>query len=215
MLVRTWNLFHGNALPPERRTFFDEMITLATADDPDVLCVQEVPVWAAIAVAPRLRVWPTSGSSLNPRGFRTGEASAARLGVVGRNAGPRNAASCRPSGSVRRRSAYLVANMHCTSLPDRRIAQAELLRAATFATSEALPDDVVVLAGDFNLTGRLLAVMRDLTGPGGDSRRPAPESTTSSFAAPTSSSPALADGTSSRRTVTCCQNMPRWRWRIT
>ena len=48
--------------------------------------------------------------------------------------------------------------------PDRRLAQAELLRAATFATSNALPDDVVVLAGDFNLTAAA-AAMRDLTGP--------------------------------------------------
>ena len=46
MLVRSWNLFHGNTWPPQRRAFLDEMIALATADDPDVLCVQEVPAWA-------------------------------------------------------------------------------------------------------------------------------------------------------------------------
>ena len=46
MLVRSWNLFHGNTWPPQRRAFLDEMIGLATADDPDVLCVQEVPAWA-------------------------------------------------------------------------------------------------------------------------------------------------------------------------
>jgi endonuclease/exonuclease/phosphatase family metal-dependent hydrolase len=46
VLVRTWNLFHGNASPPQREAFLDEMIRLATADDPDVLCVQEVPGWA-------------------------------------------------------------------------------------------------------------------------------------------------------------------------
>ena len=46
MLVRTWNLFHGNSVPPQREAFLDEMIRLATADDPDVLCVQEVPGWA-------------------------------------------------------------------------------------------------------------------------------------------------------------------------
>ncbi|HEV2592497.1 MAG TPA: endonuclease/exonuclease/phosphatase family protein [Gaiellaceae bacterium] len=46
MLVRTWNLFHGNTVPPQREAFLDEMIRLATADDPDVLCVQEVPGWA-------------------------------------------------------------------------------------------------------------------------------------------------------------------------
>jgi endonuclease/exonuclease/phosphatase family metal-dependent hydrolase len=46
LLVRTWNLFHGNALPPERRAYLREMIDLVTADDPDVVCLQEVPVWA-------------------------------------------------------------------------------------------------------------------------------------------------------------------------
>jgi endonuclease/exonuclease/phosphatase family metal-dependent hydrolase len=46
VLVRSWNLFHGNAVPPRRRAFLDDMIRLATADDPDVLCVQEVPAWA-------------------------------------------------------------------------------------------------------------------------------------------------------------------------
>jgi endonuclease/exonuclease/phosphatase family metal-dependent hydrolase len=46
LLVRTWNVFHGNAKPPERRTFLEEMIRLASADEPDVLCLQEVPVWA-------------------------------------------------------------------------------------------------------------------------------------------------------------------------
>jgi endonuclease/exonuclease/phosphatase family metal-dependent hydrolase len=46
VLVRTWNLFHGNALPPERRAFLREMIDLVSADDPDVVCLQEVPAWA-------------------------------------------------------------------------------------------------------------------------------------------------------------------------
>ena len=46
VLVRTWNLFHGNARPPERRAFLEEMVRLASADEPDVLCLQEVPVWA-------------------------------------------------------------------------------------------------------------------------------------------------------------------------
>jgi endonuclease/exonuclease/phosphatase family metal-dependent hydrolase len=46
VLIRSWNLFHGNTTPPGRRAYLDEMIRLATADDPDVLCVQEVPAWA-------------------------------------------------------------------------------------------------------------------------------------------------------------------------
>jgi len=46
LLVRTWNVFHGNAVPPERDAFLEQMVALALADDPDVLCLQEVPVWA-------------------------------------------------------------------------------------------------------------------------------------------------------------------------
>ena len=46
MLVRTWNLFHGNAAPPARRAFLREMIELVTADRPDLVCLQELPVWA-------------------------------------------------------------------------------------------------------------------------------------------------------------------------
>ena len=46
MLVRTWNLFHGNTSPPGRRAFLREMVELVTADRPDVVCLQEIPVWA-------------------------------------------------------------------------------------------------------------------------------------------------------------------------
>ena len=53
MLVRSWNLFHGNTLPPGRRSRLEQMIRLATEDRPDVLCVQEVPLWAL----PRLAGW--------------------------------------------------------------------------------------------------------------------------------------------------------------
>jgi endonuclease/exonuclease/phosphatase family metal-dependent hydrolase len=46
VLIRSWNVFHGNACPPQRRSYLEEMVRLATADRPDVLLLQEVPVWA-------------------------------------------------------------------------------------------------------------------------------------------------------------------------
>ncbi|HEX4324078.1 MAG TPA: endonuclease/exonuclease/phosphatase family protein [Gaiellaceae bacterium] len=46
MLVRTWNLFHGKPSPPGRRAFLRQMIELVTRDHPDVVCLQELPVWA-------------------------------------------------------------------------------------------------------------------------------------------------------------------------
>ncbi len=46
MIVRTWNLFHGNTIPPGRRRFVEEMVRLVTHDGPDFVCLQEVPPWA-------------------------------------------------------------------------------------------------------------------------------------------------------------------------
>ncbi|MGH3104470.1 MAG: endonuclease/exonuclease/phosphatase family protein [Gaiellaceae bacterium] len=46
VLVRSWNLFHGNTVPPGRQDRLEEMIRLAAADEPAVLCLQEIPVWA-------------------------------------------------------------------------------------------------------------------------------------------------------------------------
>lgn len=53
MLVRTWNLFHGNAVPRERRGHLERMVRLASEDAPDVLFLQEIPAWAL----PRLAGW--------------------------------------------------------------------------------------------------------------------------------------------------------------
>lgn len=39
-------MFHGLSVPRQRRLFLEEMVRFATADDPDVVCLQEVPVWA-------------------------------------------------------------------------------------------------------------------------------------------------------------------------
>ncbi len=46
MLVRSWNLFHGHAVPPRRQPHLEEMVRLASEDGPDVLLLQEVPAWA-------------------------------------------------------------------------------------------------------------------------------------------------------------------------
>ncbi|HZO61480.1 MAG TPA: endonuclease/exonuclease/phosphatase family protein [Gaiellaceae bacterium] len=46
MLVRSWNLFHGNTHPPRRSVYLEEMVRLATTDGPDVVALQEVPAWA-------------------------------------------------------------------------------------------------------------------------------------------------------------------------
>jgi endonuclease/exonuclease/phosphatase family metal-dependent hydrolase len=53
LLVRTWNLFRGNTRPPGRQTYLEEMVRLAVADEPDVVCLQEVPAWGLA----HLRAW--------------------------------------------------------------------------------------------------------------------------------------------------------------
>jgi endonuclease/exonuclease/phosphatase family metal-dependent hydrolase len=194
VLVRSWNLFHGNTVPPQRRAFLDEMLRLATADDPDVLCAQEVPAWAlrrftagdvaarpkagtrfggiltdlhhgllrsafsgqgnGMLVSPRLRVLAHARLTLNPRRFRDAQSKELGLGRVARLAWARER---RIVQALRLANAdgrtFLVANTHCTSFVDRRPAEQEVRRAAWFATSTAAPEDVVVLAGDFNVTG--------------------------------------------------------------
>jgi endonuclease/exonuclease/phosphatase family metal-dependent hydrolase len=74
LLVRTWNVFHGNAVPPERNAYLEEMVRLATSDTPDVVSLQEVPPWAlpqlggwsgmtavgAVAARPRIGPVPSS-----------------------------------------------------------------------------------------------------------------------------------------------------------
>jgi endonuclease/exonuclease/phosphatase family metal-dependent hydrolase len=206
VLVRSWNLFHGNSVPPQRQAFLDRMLRLATADDPDVLCVQEVPAWAlprldvgdlaarprvgpvpvtaslggrltdihhgvlrsafsgqgnGMLLGPRLRVLAHARLALNPLRFRERCARELRLPMGTRLAWAKER---RIVQTVRVANAdgrtFLVANMHCTSNDDLRLPEAELLRAAWFATSEAKPGDVVVLAGDFNVTSAAPALAR-------------------------------------------------------
>jgi endonuclease/exonuclease/phosphatase family metal-dependent hydrolase len=210
VLVRSWNLFHGNTVPPQRRAFLDEMLALATADDPDVLCVQEVPAWAlpgftagdvaarprigplpisaalgrrltdlhhgilrsafsgqgnGILVAPSVRVLSHRVLTLNPRRFRDAQARALRLGAAARLAWAKERRIVQALRLAQGERSFLVANLHCTSYAaDRRLADAELKRAAWFAVSEAQPEDVVVLAGDFNVTTETSPTLCDLSG---------------------------------------------------
>jgi endonuclease/exonuclease/phosphatase family metal-dependent hydrolase len=74
MVVRTWNLFHGNTVPPRRRAFLREMVEVITADGPGVVCLQEVPLWAL----PHLESW--SGMQSISAVARESRVGSARLG---------------------------------------------------------------------------------------------------------------------------------------
>jgi endonuclease/exonuclease/phosphatase family metal-dependent hydrolase len=218
LLVRTWNLFHGNTVPPRRSDRLEEMVRLVSADGPDVVCLQEVPPWALellhgwsgmtavgeVAARPRLGPLPStagigraltslhhgvlrsafSGQAnailaappltvldrhrivLNSRDFRVVQARWLELPPLARLAWARERRVChavrlaRPDGST-----LLIANLHATSYrPDHRLADAELLRAATFADAVARPAETLVLAGDFNLRAERSQTLVELTG---------------------------------------------------
>ena len=218
LLVRTWNLFHGNTQPTGRRAFLEEMVRLASADEPDVLCLQELPVWslgllddwsgmtavADVAQRPMLGPFPStaeigrrltdlhhglfrsafSGQAnailvrpgmpvvehrqivLNPRRFRRAQASHLELAPVARLAWSSERRVCQAVRVRRCDGTLLIGNLHATSYPpDKRVPDAELLRAAAFVDGLAAPDEPVLLAGDFNISVRFSQTLADLVGP--------------------------------------------------
>jgi endonuclease/exonuclease/phosphatase family metal-dependent hydrolase len=219
VLVRSWNLFHGNSLPPGRRNFLEQAVRLVAADRPPIVCLQEVPAWAlrhlgewsgmraypvlaarpvvgpvpiptelgrrltslnpgllrsafsgqgnAILVDPALAVSAHEQTTLNPGGFRRAQARWLGLDPIARLAWAKERRVCQ---AVRVELAdgrrIVAANLHATSYwPDQRLPDAELLRAAVFADTLAGPDEIVVLAGDFNVEAKRSRTLADLTGP--------------------------------------------------
>jgi endonuclease/exonuclease/phosphatase family metal-dependent hydrolase len=164
VLVRTWNVFHGNTKPPQRRAFLREMIHLVAQDEPDVVCLQELPLWAvgllehwsgmqrvsAVARRPRIPLgrWPTGLHHGLFRSAFTGEADAILAARHYRLSDERQAVVSteglrRIVHGVRLDGGIYVANAHITA------DHSQLLRVAEFLADEPR----VVLAGDFNLPG--------------------------------------------------------------
>jgi endonuclease/exonuclease/phosphatase family metal-dependent hydrolase len=183
LLVRTWNVFHGRTYPPGRHAYLREAIELATEDDPDVLCLQELPLWSL----GRLEEW----SGMAMRSARTRH----RLGRIGRLptdvhhgflrsalTGQANAILLARSVSVldhRRRvlsgrliewpkerrishgvriravngQRTVIVNLHLSHTGAGRSAETELRSTVGLADELASDDEPIVLAGDFNLTG--------------------------------------------------------------
>jgi endonuclease/exonuclease/phosphatase family metal-dependent hydrolase len=219
LLVRTWNVFHGNAYPPERRAFLRDAVQLAAADEPDILCLQEVPAWAlgwlddwsgmrafgVVAAPPRLGPFPStpeigrrissihngllrsefSGQAnamltapalrplgeqqtivLNERRFRRAQARWLGLDLLTQLAWSKERRVCQAVRlAVADGRVLVLANLHATASRDRRVSDAELFRAATFADALAEPNDVCVVAGDFNVTDATSRTLDDLIGP--------------------------------------------------
>ena len=176
LLVRSWNVFHGRTNPPGRRGYLREMVELATADRPDVLCLQEVPVWAllrlgewsggmtSVPAVTRLPVWPAPLTGWLTRWheafFRSALAGQANAILVagkhrvddrGRDRVSETRREPRLVSAVRL-DGVVVANLHATNDFARpEVPLAELERARAFAERHARDGDAIVLAGDFNV----------------------------------------------------------------
>lgn len=174
MLIRSWNVFHGRTSPPGQRVFLREMVELASADGPDVLCLQELPLWALgrleewsgmtarCAVAKRTLVPRWLGGVLqrhDPLRFRsavTGQANAILVAPAHRvhehrstrvSLGGRERRVCHAV----RLDAIVVGNVHASNEFRRpEVPRAELTRAHALVHALA-GDGARALAGDFNL----------------------------------------------------------------
>lgn len=198
MLVRSWNLFHGNTSPPGRKAYLREMLDLVTADRPAIVCLQEVPAWALGSIggwvdmnAPgdrtrRGRPFGRYVTSLNAGFFRSsfnGQGNAILFPrdwtlrvhkTITLNTNPFVEEEGRKLGldlkivrqwererricqvvKVERpdRRRLLIANVHATSHPrEPRLADSELRRATNFVDRQSEVEEVVIFAGDFNIT---------------------------------------------------------------
>ena len=173
LLVRSWNLFHGNASPPRRRSYIREMIALAAADEPDVLCLQEIPVWAvgrlgvwsgmqefpAIArhglPTVRLAGWATRLHNGLLRSAIVGQANVILVSTahtthdLGSEKVSHLGIERRVCQAVRLDGELVVVNTHLSNLGHGQ--RDELLRTLEFADQTAAPGEPLALAGDFNL----------------------------------------------------------------
>jgi endonuclease/exonuclease/phosphatase family metal-dependent hydrolase len=203
MIVRTWNLFHGNTVPPGRKAYLHEMVDLVTADRPAVVCLQEVPLWALKPVGDwagmraigdrtmkaRVPLFGHAITSLHSGLFRSALTGQANVMLLPADATVREHKTitlntnpfCEEEGrklgldakmmrwwegerricqlvklEMPNRRRLLVANLHATSYArDPRLADAELRRATKFIQRQSEVEEVVIVAGDFNITRQL------------------------------------------------------------
>ncbi len=101
---------------------------------------------------------------LNSFRFRRAQARRLELGIVERLTWSKERRVCHAVRVQRGEETLVVANLHATGLPDRRVPDAELLRAAVFVDGMARPGEPVLLCGDFNLTERNSRTLANLTG---------------------------------------------------
>ena len=190
MLVRSWNLYHGMTSPKGRRSHLEEAVRLVSADRPDVVCLQEIPLWgcpileewsgmAAIWRSAR-RVWfpPELGGAitrLNQGLFRSAVSGQANAILLRPRLVPLEERWQTISSGRRERRICLavrvdgmvIANLHASSEPGHpEVGAAEIVRALVFVESLAEDGDAIILAGDFNLRANQLPELPGFSLPG-------------------------------------------------
>jgi endonuclease/exonuclease/phosphatase family metal-dependent hydrolase len=106
----------------------------------------------AILLGTRLRPLEHRHLVLNSLRFRRTQARRLRLDPAARRAWGRERRVLQVVRIADGDGTFVVGNVHATGSSDKRLPDAELLRAAVFADGVARPDEPVVLCGDFNLT---------------------------------------------------------------
>lgn len=175
MLVRSWNLFHGRTDPIGPTLHLREMVELVTDDGPDVVCLQELPLWslgrlddwsgmqAFTAAAKRTAVPPPLArvlQRLDPRRFRSGVTGQGNAILLAPGLRVREHRTRRVSDRGRERrvchavriDGFVIANVHASNEFRRpEVPREELRRAYDLLDELADGGEARVLAGDFNL----------------------------------------------------------------
>jgi hypothetical protein len=117
----------------------------------------------AVLLHPELSVLEHRHVVLNPAGFRRAQARRLGLGIVPRLAWGSERRICQVVRARDGERTLVVGNLHATSYPpDKRVPDAELLRAAVFVDGFAAPEEPVLLCGDFNVSVRTSVTLSDL-----------------------------------------------------
>jgi endonuclease/exonuclease/phosphatase family metal-dependent hydrolase len=116
----------------------------------------------AILLGRALRRTASHAIELNSPAFRQAQARVLGLDLVARLAWAKERRVCHAVRAEAGGRTVVVANLHATGLPDDRLPDAELLRAASFADGLARPSEVCILAGDFNVWPHRSRTLADL-----------------------------------------------------
>ena len=170
MLIRSWNVYHGRSSPARRRAYLQQVVRLASSDRPDILCLQELPLWSL----PQLAGWsgmltfpartrrapfgPDIGRVLTAthhgviRSAFSGQANAILVGA-GHHAEDLGYLPISDRGhhprvcqAVRVDHGLVVGNIHASG----PVAENEVERALAWLDQRVRAGETLVLAGDFN-----------------------------------------------------------------